>query len=79
VLGDYRNFDFALFDIEDGICGIGLCKKCCTLSVRGMARPLAAVAKKIAGSNRRLPALGLPSVSPYRGGQSVQNCSLCAK
>jgi hypothetical protein len=30
-----------------------------------MARPLAAVAKKVAGSNRRLAALGLPSVSIF--------------
>jgi hypothetical protein len=30
-----------------------------------MARPLAAVAKKVAGSNRRAPALGPPSVSIF--------------
>jgi hypothetical protein len=65
LLGHYRNFDFALFDIEDGISGIALCKNVLPFWCVVMARPLAAVAKKIAGSNRRLPALGLPSVSIF--------------
>src|SRR4029077_21278738 len=44
-----------------------------------MARPLAAVAKKVAGSNGRAPALGLPSVSIFaiRHFRPIAAANLC--
>jgi hypothetical protein len=56
LFGHYGDFDLAFFYVENCIGGVALRKELVSLSVRETARPLAVVARKVAGSNRRAPA-----------------------
>jgi hypothetical protein len=49
LLGHNRNFNFALFDIEDGICGVALCEKTFAFLVRGYGPALGGGRQKSRG------------------------------
>jgi hypothetical protein len=74
LLGHHRDLDLAFFDIEDRICGVALCKKDFSLSVRGNCPALGGGRQKAAGSNRRTPASGLGAVSVF----AIGDCSTIA-